>query len=48
MAKKERERLKLQAITKKRQLEKLREEQNTDTAAGDVSFAPIVKVPQHA
>ncbi|KAK9868512.1 hypothetical protein WJX84_000615 [Apatococcus fuscideae] len=36
VAKKERERLKLQAITKKRQLEKLREEQNTDTAAGDV------------
>lgn len=37
VAKKERQRLKQQGIAKKQQLDKLREQQNTDAAAGDVS-----------
>ena len=37
VAKKERQRLKQQGIAKKQQLDRLREQQNTDAAAGDVS-----------
>ena len=41
VAKKERERLKLQGIAKKQQLEKLRAEQNYAAAAGDVRLLQL-------
>ncbi len=41
IARKERERLRLQAKYKKDQLDKVRDQQNQDTATGEVSRLPI-------
>lgn len=45
IARKERERLRLQAKHKKEQLEKVRDQQNEDTAIGEVTFLPFKNVP---
>lgn len=47
IARKERERLRLQAKHKKEQLEKVRDQQNEDTAIGEVTFLPFKNVPLH-
>lgn len=48
VARKERERLKLQDKLRKEQIEKMRQQLNTDAAAGDVSGAAISACLHHS